>query len=270
MGIFDRLFGPRGEQRPPAEATTFDVVASTPGNLDAVGGLDLPPGRPVGSEGGDAPIAWVTDQIGDHAALWARLAGQFAETGLWPVLASGLDDGDLSRPWFDGELAGPDPEEPRDVLAFLTDASASAAWVDEGEEQRDYRLRGLAAATRSPGPVTITLPAGPAGLLLVPVTRPADVPRALGWMGPANYDFGGADQSAVLGSWEDRFGAVLVGMGFDVMQLVVAAPPTDHVQAELLAREHYAFCPDNIDQGVGSLEDYVPLVMGREWYFWWD
>ena len=89
-------------------------------------------------------------------------------------------------------------------------------------------------------------------------------------MGPANYDFGGSDQSTVLRSWEDRFGAVLVGMGFDVMQLIVAAPPTDPVQAELLAREHYAFCPDNIDQGVGSLEDYVPLVMGNEWYFWWD
>ena len=54
------------------------------------------------------------------------------------------------------------------------------------------------------------------------------------------------------------------------MQLVVAAPPTDPVQAELLAREHYAFCPDNVDQGVGSLEDYVPLVMSSEWYFWWD
>ena len=44
----------------------------------------------------------------------------------------------------------------------------------------------------------------------------------------------------------------------------MAAPPSDPVQAELLAREHYAFCPDNIDQGVGSLEDYVPLVMGQE------
>ena len=59
-------------------------------------------------------------------------------------------------------------------------------------------------------------------------------------------------------------------MGFDVMQLVVSAPPADPAHAELLAREHYAFCPDNVAQGVGSLEDYVPLVMGHEWYFWWD
>ena len=267
MGIFDRLLGTRGEQ--PSEVT-LDLVAAAPGDLDTVAGLGLPPGRPVVPEGGDAPIAWVTDAIGDHAALWARLAGEFPGTGLWPVLANGLGDGDLSRPWFDGELAGPDPAEPGDVLAFLGHASDAAAWVDEGEEDRDYRLRVLAAPTRLPGPVTITVPTAPTGLLLVPVTRPADVPRALGWMGPANYDFGGSDQSTVLRSWEDRFGAVLVGMGFDVVQLVVAAPPTDPAQAELLAREHYAFCPDNVDQGVGSLEDYVPLVMSSEWYFWWD
>ena len=59
-------------------------------------------------------------------------------------------------------------------------------------------------------------------------------------------------------------------MGFDVMQLVVSAPPADPAHAELLAREHYASCPDNVEQGVGSVEDYVPLVMGHEWYFWWD
>ena len=269
MGIFDRLFGTRGEQPPPhgppSTSSRPRRAISTPSPVSA-----SRRGVPSSRRAVTLPIAWVTDAVGDHAALWTRLAGQFPDTGLWPVLANGLGDGDLSRPWFDGELAGPDPAEPRDVLAFLTDASDAAAWVDEGEEDRDYRLRGLAAPTRSPGPVTITVPTAPTGLLLVPVTRPADVPRALGWMGPANYDFGGSDQSTVLRSWEDRFGAVLVGMGFDVMQLVVAAPPTDPVQAELLAREHYAFCPDNIDQGVGSLEDYVPLVMGSEWYFWWD
>ena len=267
MGIFDRLSGARGEQPP---GVTLDLVAAAPGALDAVVGLGLPPGRPVLPEGGGAPIAWVTEEIGDHDALWARLAGQFPDTGLWPVLANGLEDGDLSRPWLDGELQGPDATEPPDVLELLTTRSGDAAWEDAEEEDHDYGLLGLATATRSPGPVTITVPTASTGLLLVPVTRPADVPRALGWMGPANYDLGGSDQSSVLRSWEDRFGAVLVGMGFDVMQLVVAVPPTDRAQAELLAREHYAFCPDNVDQGVGSLEDYVPFVMSNEWYFWWD
>jgi Domain of unknown function (DUF4253) len=267
MGIFDRLLGTRGEQ--PSEVT-LDLVAAAPGDLDAVAGLGLPPGRPVVPEGGDAPIAWVTDAVGDHAALWARLAGEFPGTGLWPVLANGLGDGDLSRPWFDGELAGPDPAEPGDVLAFLGHASDAAAWVDEGEEDRDYRLRGLAAPTRSPGPVTITVPTAPTGLLLVPVTRPADVPRALGWMGPANYDFGGSDQSTVLRSWEDRFGAVLIGWASTSCSWWSPRRRPTRRRPSRWAREHYAFCPDNIDQGVGSLEDYVPLVMGNEWYFWWD
>ena len=77
MGIFDRLFGTRGEQ--PSEVT-LDLVAAAPGDLDAVAGLGLPPGRPVVPEGGDAPIAWVTDAVGDHASLWARLAGEFPGT----------------------------------------------------------------------------------------------------------------------------------------------------------------------------------------------
>ena len=118
--------------------------------------------------------------------------------------------------------------------------------------------------------MTLTVPTSPAGLLLVPVRRPADVPQALGWWGPANYDLSGADQSAVLRSWEDRFGAALVGLSFDVMRLAVSDPPTDPAQCDLLAREHYAFCPDNVDQGVGSLEDYTPVVSEDEWWFWWD
>ena len=274
MGIFDRLFGSR-TGRPSAAAAgltvTIELVASAPGELALVGGLGLPPGRLVLSERGDDPVAWVSDATGDHAALWAQLAGRFPQTGLWPVLATGLDDGDLSRPWFDGELMGPDPAaEEQDALDVLSAGSDAAAPVEEEDQSRDYRLHGLAAATRSPGPVTVTVPTDPTGLLLVPATRPADVPRALGWMGPTNYDLAGADQTAVLRSWEDRFGGVLVGLGFDTMQLAVASPPTDPAQSELLAREHYAFCPDNVDQGVGSLEEYVPMVMAPEWWFWWD
>jgi hypothetical protein len=38
-----------------------------------------------------------------------------------------------------------------------------------------------------------------------------------------------------------------------------------------MAAEHYAFCPDNIDQGPGSIEDYAPgLVNLDRWDFWWD
>ena len=189
-------------------------------------GLSLPPGRPVvAAEAGGVEVAWVTESVGDHGELWARLAQDFPRTGLWPLLANGLDDGDLSRPWFDGELTGPAPSGPEPTAReVLERGSADAADDPAEEEPRDHGLRDLATATREVGPVTLTLPTGPAGLLLVPVRRPADVPRALGWWGPANYDLSGADQTAVLRSWEDRFGAVLLGLSFDVMHLAVERP----------------------------------------------
>ncbi|MCV7068680.1 DUF4253 domain-containing protein, partial [Mycolicibacterium farcinogenes] len=107
-------------------------------------------------------------------------------------------------------------------------------------------------------------------LLLVAVARPADVPAALGWWGGTNYCLSGADFSAVLRSWEDRFGAVLISIGFDTMTVQVGRRPVSAEQFDALLREHYAFCPDNINQG-------LPPEVFRDgpaewdfWNFWWD
>jgi len=90
-------------------------------------------------------------------------------------------------------------------------------------------------------------------------------------MGPANYDLNPAEQSAILDTWEDRFDAYLVGLGFDTITLIVGRPPRDRQSAMAIAAEHLAFCPDNIFQGVGSIGEYVPyLVDANRWDFWWD
>jgi len=48
--------------------------------------------------------------------------------------------------------------------------------------------------------------------------------------------------------------------------------PADSPAAQAVAAEHYAFCPDNVDQGCGSLEEYAAKeVLGSpQWSFWWD
>jgi Domain of unknown function (DUF4253) len=90
-------------------------------------------------------------------------------------------------------------------------------------------------------------------------------------MGPANYDLNPTEQSAILDTWEDRFDAYLVGIGFDTIVLAVGRPPRDLAAATAIAAEHMAFCPDNIWQGVGSIREYAPMLVGTErWYFWWD
>jgi Domain of unknown function (DUF4253) len=50
-------------------------------------------------------------------------------------------------------------------------------------------------------------------------------------------------------SWEDRFGARVIGVGFADLYVSVAAPPATLDEALPVAAEHFAFCPDNIWQG---------------------
>jgi hypothetical protein len=79
--------------------------------------------------------------------------------------------------------------------------------------------------------------------------------------------------SAVLRSWEDRFGIRVVALGFDTLLVSVAAPPTTLAEAEALAAEHFAFCPDNIWQSDNpSRTAYAErrLLNQPAWYFWWD
>jgi hypothetical protein len=54
-------------------------------------------------------------------------------------------------------------------------------------------------------------------------------------------------------------------------------PPTGPVtaeQAELVGAEHFAFCPDNVVQGLsgGTIRAYAAReVLGKtDWWFWWD
>jgi Domain of unknown function (DUF4253) len=106
---------------------------------------------------------------------------------------------------------------------------------------------------------------------LVPAGRPADVPAATGWFGMCNSWDDVVAMSAVLRSWEDRFGAVLVLMGRATLQLAVAAPPWEPSECLAVAAEHYAFCDDTFHGNPGTMRDYANLLRGStRWSFWWN
>ncbi|MCE3553611.1 DUF4253 domain-containing protein [Pseudonocardia sp. RS11V-5] len=111
-------------------------------------------------------------------------------------------------------------------------------------------------------------------LAVVDASRPADVPAVVDWSGAANYDQDVAEISAVLRSWEERFGAVLVELDAATLILSVAAPPMTRQECETVAAEHFAFCPDQQDPQDGrifTLRSYADLIRGaRQWRFWWD
>lgn len=269
-----------------ADTETLSIRAEAPGRLPPVApttveGIRLPLGVIVNADpefseehAFEFQRAWMSAGELDHPTdLWWQLARAYPETGLWPLVAHSLvDPHALGRPWSDGELS--DPTEPdRSVEEFFADTLANKEDVDlDGEWRYPAGFPGLAERLRGDAErVTlprVELPAG--GILLVPTTRPADVLSRLGWLGATNVHQSG-DLTTVLRSWEDRFGTVPVVLGFDTLATLSEATPNSGEQLDRIVAEHYAFCPDNIDQGIDDLAEYGSEIAGKAiWNFWWD
>ena len=244
-------------------------------------GLDLPPGKLI-DETDDGPwhepLLWVGDE---RPAPGAREALQdpAPAVGLLPVLVD--VGGDVGGPedWelMPGEMSYPGDHDADEVLAELWYECAA-----DGEE-----WPGLADAPHTGGTDPEAVAAALADavlegggplktprLALVPARRSADIPTAMGWTGPAHHESDTARLSSVLRSWEDRFGIRVVALGFAHLLVSVAAPPGTLAEAEALAAEHFAFCPDNIlhsgrDTTLAAYAEHH-LLNQPSWHFWWD
>ena len=76
---------------------------------------------------------------------------------------------------------------------------------------------------------------------------------------------------AAFRSWQDRYGAVPVVIRRDIIEFKVARRPATREEALALAAEMYAYCPDIVDQGVGTVPALAATLMVSDWwYFWWD
>ncbi len=254
---------------------------------------DLPPGELVWADESFAryrlstvrPALWLSHEPAE-AGTWARYRALHPETGLWPLL---LRPSDLQggEPWETGELA-PEPVSRVDrhdagtLMAewWAESAAPSGGGHDVSEQLLPFGpdfpgLADRAEPDRPPEEVADWLAGeltdGVARLGLVAASRGADALAQVGWMGPVNYSERTAPLSAILRSWEDRFGVRVVRLGFDTLDLSVSAPPKTPEHALAVAAEHWSFCPDSIDQGVGSLGDYARQIVGHHsWTFWWE
>ncbi|GAA5180274.1 hypothetical protein GCM10025771_24390 [Niveibacterium umoris] len=71
--------------------------------------------------------------------------------------------------------------------------------------------------------------------------------------------------------WRAQFGAEPIAISNDVVEYIVASPPQSRSEALDLARAHEAYCPDVVEQGVGSTGKLASSLLGAPyWYFWWD
>ncbi|MFE9016896.1 DUF4253 domain-containing protein [Streptomyces cyaneofuscatus] len=273
-------------------------MATLPNPLPSLAssGLDLPPGSLVDAtlDGPwHEPLLWYAD--GPAAPRdWTALRTAGRRLGLLPVLVNGGSRGQWPEEWdlCPDITTYPGDHDADEVLAgywteYADDEVGEADGDGDGTERSAGSWPGLAPTPEEAGEDPDEAAAGLAGVItadpdswlggarmaLVPARRSADIPAAIGWSGPVNHENDVARLCAVLRSWEDRYDARVVVLGFDTMIVSVGRPPTTPEEARALAAEHYAFCPDNIDQSPPyDLDVYAEKhVLDQEvWSFWWD
>jgi hypothetical protein len=107
-------------------------------------------------------------------------------------------------------------------------------------------------------------------IALIPTDDPTTIPAHLHW-GHWNACPPAAYHVAALRTWRDRYGAELVGIDGDTLNLRVSRKPATREEALELARVQHVYCNDIIDQGVGSFRALAAELMTHDWwFFWWD
>jgi Domain of unknown function (DUF4253) len=267
-----------------------EVSADGPVQL---GSVRLPEGKQLSGWDGDAPLLWATSEpVPDAGQVWQTLTDMHQDTGLVPILLAFLDRGHEGRPWDEGELnercdlAAVDRLDAATVLAEEWVASAPAA--DELEDAEwaamiapyGEQLPGLAPAqdqALSEAELAQALGwLGPARIGLVPASRSADVLALVGFNGTVNRYGTPELLSAVLRSWEDRFGAVLAEVGFAHIRLLARRPPRTLPDAQAVAAELWPMCDEfwPADRP-GTAVHEVPAIAERItdipiWSLWLD
>ena len=254
-----------------------NVRGSLPGaSATHLGTIRLPEGRLIVADEDFAarrgrsrdPCLWVSkERVPGIAKFVTSLVAAFETNGLWPLVLRSLE-GDDDRPWLAGELDPDGSTDPasHEALAVLREWWANVIPSEEEDAEafgalgpfgREFPGLGTVASVRTERRCVCDVVAQLSGRLgLVSVLRPADAVAVMGWLARLPFRRHGA-LSAVLRSWEDRFSAFLVGVGFDTITVAVGNPPTRLAISRAVAAEHFAVCSDIVYQGAGSIEDYA-------------
>ena len=228
--------------------------------------------------------AWRFDVRGGEPALemWRALRDRHPRTGLWPVVLGGDRQVVDQLTWRLDLLARTSPGIPS--MHSVTPApELFVTWM--GDPATDDYLndvpRHLAKLTedaeaiasrvlaRPDADVVQALAAPTVQIGLVPARGGWEVPTLLGWAGAERANLGGAEHLSVLHFWHENYGAELVALGLERMELLVSHPPEDARAAFELAVQHYAYCPALMDNLVPAMGALAAILFGRHWLFDW-
>jgi hypothetical protein len=250
-----------------------------------VAGTGMSPGGRQLRTASGVPVAWVSDRAVGSGLIWSEVGEQSAESGLQPFLLCVMDGGS-ARPWDTGEQVG----EPEDIEAVdsMDPARVLEGWwpgPSEEELAADEELRemfgpfgerfpGLAPAVEEELDPELMRRAvfqytRDARIGLAPAARPADILPRIGWAGACNNRTA-SELAVVLRSWEDRFGARLLEVGYADIRLLVSRPPQTLEAAQRITAEHMAFS-DEAHKGPTWIPGIARAIVNNPfWDFWWD
>lgn len=105
----------------------------------------------------------------------------------------------------------------------------------------------------------------------------AEVPVQQPWQIFAWFPYGGWNACpepehfvSVAKHWYERYGAVPAVIAQGVVEFIVPQPVSEN-ESLPLAKEHYAFCTDIVDQNVGTINALADILRkSTVWFFWWD
>ena len=212
---------------------------------------------------------------GQAVATWASYRQRAEHTHLWPVLL-GDDESldtltDTQDTWAD-RSAG-------EILVQAAQLEPEAWLAERADREGRFRVppRGEwpthAPATSQFAVLSDLLQGRPRTTVKL-----ALVPAEHGWQVPAMLRYGDWNECpppevhcALLKKWEAEYGAELVVMTGDSIEMAASRPPRDREAALRLAHEQFVYCADIVLQGVGTLDALAATVLdARVWYFWWD
>lgn len=251
VGLFDRVSRLSSPRRPRGGTSSRDayvppVPPAAPGHeppspADALTAAGIAPPRPLvwvgtaasGSAVWSSPVA-----NGAGQRLWAELREGSDAAGAWPVLSGSSP---VPASW---DLAG--SRRPDEVTIPDDEPLIEASLASHSAREQGFRTR---LEPTEHAVVEADLASG--YLALVTGVEGWQLPVAVGFDGIGGW--AATEHAAVLRRWQQRYRAELVSLTESGVGVRVGRPPVSHEAAMAAAEDIYAYCPDVVEHGLGSM-----------------
>ena len=231
--------------------------------------------------GGTRFEAWAVTVPGERALeAWDALRSR-RDPGWWPVIVGAPEDearvGEMTEYTEAAVATILDAAARLDVERELASRRAELdETYEEDPDEPSADLVGEWPADSAPS-TTFALPLDirtrrprPTAIVLVPAATAAEVAAVVGF-GSWNECPAPELHVALHRRWQERYGAELVGLSADTLEMRVTRPPRTREEAMVLAGEQYAYCDDIVHQGTENLSNLAAVLLdGTAWFFWWD